>query len=129
RSMKGFGSSMTDNGAVGFTRDDVLNALSQVKEPATGRNLVDLKLVTDVAVEGRDITVNVDLLSPITKNRERVDRDIRTAVGTIPGAGNVEITFQTKIRASGGGRTDAQPIQGVKNTIAVASGKGGVGKS
>lgn len=127
--MKGFGSSMTENGSVGFTRDDVLNALSQVKEPATGRGLVDLKLVTDVALEGRDITVNVDLLSPITKHREKVERDIRTAIGTIAGVGSVEISSRTKVRASGGGRSDAQPIPGVKNTIAVASGKGGVGKS
>lgn len=127
--MKGFGSAMTDNSSVGITREVVLNALSQVKEPATGRNLVDLKLVTDVAVEGRNITVNVDLLSPITKHREKTERDIRTAIGTIAGVENVEVTFRTKVRASGGGRSDAQPIPGVKNTIAVASGKGGVGKS
>ncbi|HWV25424.1 MAG TPA: Mrp/NBP35 family ATP-binding protein [Thermomicrobiales bacterium] len=114
---------------MGFTRDDVLNALSQVKEPATGRGLVDLKLVTDASVSGRDVAVNVDLLSPITKHREKVERDIRTAIATIPGVGNVDITFRTKVRASGGGRSDAQPIPGVRNTIAVASGKGGVGKS
>lgn len=120
---------MTDNGTAVVTREEVLNALSKVSEPATGRNLVDLKLVTDVAVEGRDISLNVDLLSPITKHREKVERDIRTAIGTLAGVGTVDVNFRTKVRASGGGRSDAQPIPGVKNTIAVASGKGGVGKS
>ena len=120
---------MTDIGSAGITRDQVLNALSQVKEPATGRNLVDLKLVTDVAVEGNNIRVGVDLLSPINTHRDKAERDIRTAIATISGVGNVDIDFRTKVRASGGGRSDAQPIPGVKNTIAVASGKGGVGKS
>jgi ATP-binding protein involved in chromosome partitioning len=56
-------------------------------------------------------------------------RSGRLALGTVGGVGQIAIEWRTKVRASGGGRTDAQPIPGVKNTIAVASGKGGVGKS
>ncbi|HEV2074308.1 MAG TPA: P-loop NTPase, partial [Thermomicrobiales bacterium] len=112
-----------------MTREQVLNALSKVSEPATGRGLVDLKLVTDVAVEGRAVRLNIDLLSPINTHREKLERDVRAALGTVGGLGEVDLHFRTKVRASSGGRTDAQPIPGVKNTIAVASGKGGVGKS
>jgi ATP-binding protein involved in chromosome partitioning len=128
-SRKGSGASMTDSGSAGIVREQVLNALAAVAEPATGRGLVDLKLVTGVTVEGRDVRISVDLLSPIRTHREKVERDIRAALGTVGGLGAVEIDFRTKVRASSGGRSDAQPIPGVKNTIAVASGKGGVGKS
>ncbi len=120
---------MTDSGSAAMTREQVLNALSKVSEPATGRGLVDLKLVTDVAVEGRDVRLNIDLLSPINTHREKLERNVRAALGTVGGLGAVDLNFRTKVRASSGGRTDAQPIPGVKNTIAVASGKGGVGKS
>ncbi len=120
---------MTDSGSAGMTREQVLNALAAVAEPATGRGLVDLKLVTGVTVDGRDVRVGVDLLSPIRTHREKLERDIRVALDTVGGLGLVEIDFRTKVRASSGGRSDAQPIPGVKNTIAVASGKGGVGKS
>lgn len=120
---------MTESGSAAMTREQVLNALSNVSEPATGRSLVDLKLVTDVAVEGRDVRLNIDLLSPINTHREKLERDVRAALDTVGGLGEVDLNFRTKVRASGGGRSDAQPIPGVKNTIAVASGKGGVGKS
>lgn len=120
---------MTENISAGVQREQVLNALAKVSEPATGRSMVDLKLVTDVAVEGHDVRLHVDMLSPINTHREKLERDIRAALDTVGGIGTVDIDFRTKVRASGGGRSDAQPIPGVKNTIAVASGKGGVGKS
>jgi ATP-binding protein involved in chromosome partitioning len=114
---------------MGVTRDQVLSALSQVKEPATGRGLVDLKLVMDVAIEGNNVRLNVDSLSPINTHKDKLERDIRAALGTIGGLGSVIVEMRSKVRASGSGRSDAQPIPGVKNVIAVASGKGGVGKS
>ncbi len=120
---------MTDNGAGGLTQEQVRNALRAVTEPATGRNLVDLNLVPDVTIHGRDVQLTVELLSPIRSTREKIERDVRTALDTIGGVGQIAIDWRTKVRASGGGRQDAQPIKGVKNTIAVASGKGGVGKS
>ncbi|HYI23871.1 MAG TPA: iron-sulfur cluster carrier protein ApbC [Thermomicrobiales bacterium] len=120
---------MTENGAGGLTQEQVLNALRAVTEPATGRNLIDLKLVPDVTIHGRDLTLTIELLSPIRTTREKIERDVRAALGTIGGVGQIAIDWRTRVRASGGGRQDAQPISGVKNTIAVASGKGGVGKS
>jgi ATP-binding protein involved in chromosome partitioning len=120
---------MTDNGIAVLTEEQVLNALRGVSEPATGRGLIDLKLVPDVQVTGRDVRLTIELLSPITSTREKIERDVRAALDTIGGVGLIAIDWRTKVRASGGGRSDAQPIPGVKNTIAVASGKGGVGKS
>lgn len=120
---------MTDNGVATLSQEQILNALRSVSEPATGRNLVDLKLVPEVKIQGRDVHLTIELLSPIRTTREKIERDVRTALGTIGGVGQIAIEWRTRVRASGGGRSDAQPIKGVKNTIAVASGKGGVGKS
>jgi ATP-binding protein involved in chromosome partitioning len=120
---------MTDHGLIAITEEQVLNALRAVSEPATGRGLVDLKLVPNVQIHGRDVQLTIELLSPITSTREKIERDVRAALDTIGGVGQIAIDWRTKVRASGGGRSDAQPIPGVKNTIAVASGKGGVGKS
>ncbi|MGC4189931.1 MAG: iron-sulfur cluster carrier protein ApbC [Thermomicrobiales bacterium] len=119
----------TETSTPTLTEDVILAALAEVKEPATGRGLVDLKLVTAVAIDGPNVGLTIDLLSPITSNREAIERDVRTALADVPGIEHIAFTWNTKVRASGSGRSDAQPIQGVKNTIAVASGKGGVGKS
>ncbi|HWK79876.1 MAG TPA: iron-sulfur cluster carrier protein ApbC [Thermomicrobiales bacterium] len=119
----------TETSLPSLTEDAILAALAEVKEPATGRGLTELKLVTGVAIDGPNVALAIDLLSPITSNREAIERDVRAALADVPGVSQVSFTWNTKVRASGSGRSDAQPIQGVKNTIAVASGKGGVGKS
>ncbi len=120
---------MSDNGMATLTQDQVQGALGQVMDPATGRRISEIKTVTGVAVDGSTVHVNVDSLSPLDVHREKLERDIRAALGTVPGVGNVIVDMRSKVRASGSGRSDAQPIPGVKNVIAVASGKGGVGKS
>lgn len=109
--------------------DRVAQAVARVSEPATGRSLGDLKLVTGVTADGTHVTIGVDTLSPINSHKHKLERDIRAAVDTVGGVGSLSIDMRTRVRASGAGRSDAQPISGVKNTIAVASGKGGVGKS
>jgi ATP-binding protein involved in chromosome partitioning len=111
------------------TTEQVQQALGLVKEPATGRSLADLKLVTDIAVDGGTVRINLDSLTPIITHKQKLERDIRAALDTIGGIEHAVIDMRTKVRPSGSGRSDAQPIPGVRNVIAVASGKGGVGKS
>lgn len=120
---------MSDNGSGTLSQERILNALRPVAEPATGRGLVELRLIPEVTISGHDVRLTIELLSPIQTTRDKIERDVRAALGTIGGVNQVAIDWRTKVRASGGGRSDAQPIKGVKNTIAVASGKGGVGKS
>ena len=79
---------------MGLDREQVLNALSGVKEPATGRSLADLKLVTDVAIEGTTVRLNVDSLSPINTHKDKLERDIRAALGTVGGVGDVIIEMR-----------------------------------
>lgn len=119
----------TPSGPAGITRDRVLAALAGVREPELDRALTDLGLVTDVTVTGADIALTIEQMTPLYAHQERVEADVRQALAGLDGAGTVRVTWVTRIRSSGAGRSDAQPIAGVKNTIAVASGKGGVGKS
>jgi ATP-binding protein involved in chromosome partitioning len=116
------------NGA-GLTKEQVLEAVSGVQEPAIGRGLVDLRMIPAVEIDGSRLNLTVELLSPIAPYKGTIERELKEAAATLPGVETVEVTFLTRVRASGSGKIDADPISGVRNTVAVASGKGGVGKS
>ena len=112
-----------------LTREQVIEAIQGVQEPEIGRSLVELKMIPAVEIKGRNVALTVELPSPIAPYKGRLEEDLRAALATIPELGDVSIGWTTRVRSSGGGKADAEPIKGVKNTIAVASGKGGVGKS
>src|SRR5215208_4025185 len=86
-------------------------------------------MIPAVEIEGSRVNLIVELLSPIAPYRDAIEQELKAAAQQIPGVETVEVTFHTRVRPSGSGKTDADPIAGVRNTIAVASGKGGVGKS
>ncbi|MCC7022967.1 MAG: iron-sulfur cluster carrier protein ApbC [Thermomicrobiales bacterium] len=112
-----------------LTKERVLEAVSGVQEPAIGRGLVDLRMIPAVEIDGGRVNLTVELLSPIAPYKGTIERELKAAAGALPGVESVEITFLTRVRPSGSGKMDAEAIPGVRNTIAVASGKGGVGKS
>jgi len=112
-----------------LTKERVLEAVSGVREPAIGRSLVDLRMIPAIEIDGSRLTLTVELLSPIAPYRDKIAQELKDAASAIPGVEEVEVTFLTRVRPSGSGKVDADPIAGVRNTIAVASGKGGVGKS
>lgn len=111
------------------TREQVEEVLAAVREPATGKTLGEAKLVAELDVAGGTVRATIEMLTPLQQMRQKLLAEARAALEAIPGVEAVDINFRTKVRASGAGRADAQPVKGVKNTIAVASGKGGVGKS
>lgn len=111
------------------SREEVIDALRPVNDPEIGRSLVDLGMIKDVTIEGSQITVHVELTTPACPLRHTIDGDVKSAVMALPGVTDVDLKFSARVRSSGTGMPDKQPLPGVKNTIAVASGKGGVGKS
>ncbi|WP_448576959.1 iron-sulfur cluster carrier protein ApbC [Thermomicrobium sp.] len=112
-----------------LTRERVLEALRPVQDPELHRSLVDLGMIKEVTIEGASVRIQVELTTPACPLRERIREDVVRAVRALPGVQTVEVGFSSRVRAAGTGLPDRQPIPGVKNTIAVASGKGGVGKS
>ncbi len=113
-----------------LTKEQIIDAIRPVNDPEIGRSLVELKMIPDIEITGRDVLVHVELTTPACPLKGKIEDDVRAAlVSTIPMVGDVTFKFTSRVRSSGAGRSDAQPIKGVKNAIAVASGKGGVGKS
>jgi ATP-binding protein involved in chromosome partitioning len=111
-----------------MTQDDVLKALSTVQEPDLGKDLVTLNMVRDIVIEGAYVSFTVVLTTPACPLKDKIKHDCIEAIRTnINPAANVTVNFTsstTTIRAD-----KSTVLPGVKNIIAVVSGKGGVGKS
>lgn len=102
-------------------------ALARVKDPEIGRDLVSLNMVRSVDIAGSAVTVTVELTTPACPLKATIESDIADELTSL-GAGTVRIEWAANVKRSFGGPM-ADLIPGVRNTIAVASGKGGVGKT
>jgi len=111
-----------------LTEADVLGALKTVNDPNTGRDFVTAKEVRKVAVSGADVTIDLALGYPAKSQHEMLRKLVQDAVGVLPGVGRVSVNVTTKI-VSHAVQRGVKLVPGVKNIVAIASGKGGVGKS
>jgi ATP-binding protein involved in chromosome partitioning len=105
---------------------EVLSALSTIKDPDLGRDVVSLGMIKDLKVDGGRVSFTFELTTPACPVRDRFEGEARDAVKGLAGVEVVDIRMTSNVRSSSpaGGL-----LPGVKNTIAIASGKGGVGKS
>jgi ATP-binding protein involved in chromosome partitioning len=109
--------------------ESVRAALGTVQDPDLHKDLVTLGMIKDLVVsDSGAVKVTVELTTPACPMKEKIKNDCDVAIRSVEGVTTVEINMTANVRAAnpGAGRT---PIQGVKNIIAVGSGKGGVGKS
>ena len=114
------------------TSDDVLRALSRVKYPGFTRDLVSFDVVRDLAVTGGDVSFRIELGPGNPAVAGTIERDARAAVSAIPGVERVAIRVDGPARATAPAAPSAAVsdiLPGVRHIVAVASGKGGVGKS
>ncbi len=112
-----------------MTQEQIIEAIRPVEDPDFKRSLVDLNMIKNVEIDGGLVTINVELTTPACPMRAKIEDDLRAAAAAVPGVHDIAVNFTSRVRASGMGMPDKTPLTGVKNTIAVASGKGGVGKS
>ena len=110
-----------------MTTADVLKALSTVNDPDLKKDLVSLNMVKDVSVEGDKVSFSVVLTTPACPLKEMIRKDCEKAIQMIATPQTqLTITMTSSVTTA---RENAPQLQGVKNIIAIASGKGGVGKS
>jgi len=110
------------------TEQAVLEALQRVPDPNTGRDFVSTKALKNFSLSGADVAFDVELGYPAQSQVAELRKTLIAAVKAVPGVGNVSVNIVTKIVAHAVQR-GVQLLPGVKNIVAVASGKGGVGKS
>ena len=107
---------------------DLLQALRAVTDPETGRDFVSAKQLKNLRIDGGDVAFEVELGYPAKSQLESLRRSLIAAARTVPGVSNVSVVIGTKIVPHAVQR-GVQLLPKVKNIVAVASGKGGVGKS
>ncbi len=106
----------------------VLAALRTVRDPDLHRDIVSLNFIKDLKVERGCASFTIQLTTPACPVRQEMERWAREAVLKVEGITEVRINMTSAV-TRGAGAPDKQAIEGVKNIIAVGSGKGGVGKS
>jgi len=110
------------------TPEQLLQALQTVVDPNTGKDLVSTKQVKNLSVEGGNVSFDVELGYPAKSQIPALRQALIAAAKGVPGVSNVSAHVTSKIIAHAAQR-GVQLLPQVKNIIAVASGKGGVGKS
>ncbi|WP_129626237.1 Mrp/NBP35 family ATP-binding protein [Candidatus Oscillochloris fontis] len=111
-----------------ISEQQVLAALSRVQEPELGGDLVSRRMIKNVQVDGSVVSFTVELTTPACPLKGQIRSEVEAAVLAIPGVTEVKVEFSANVRQHAGIPEQAV-IPGVANVIAVAAGKGGVGKS
>jgi len=106
----------------------LLDALKTVIDPNTGKDFVSGKQVKNLRIDGGDVAFDVELGYPAKSQIPALRKALVAAARTLPGVENVSANLSTKVTAHAVQR-GVQLLPKVKNIVAVASGKGGVGKS
>jgi len=112
-----------------FSEKDVLAALSAVMDPDLHRSVTSLGMIKDIEIKGKNLSFTFELTTPACPLKDTLEKDAREKLkNAIHEIGTITINWTSRVIGQQDARKDAV-MPGVKNTIAVASGKGGVGKS
>jgi ATP-binding protein involved in chromosome partitioning len=111
-----------------MTEADILKALSNVQEPDLGKDLVTLNMIKDIEINGNEVSFTIILTTPACPMKDMMRTASENAVKILVNKeAKVQVNFTSNTTTTR--KDDQQVLSGVKNIIAVVSGKGGVGKS
>jgi ATP-binding protein involved in chromosome partitioning len=111
------------------SQEAVLKALSAVQEPELHKDLVTLNMIREIVINGSTVRFTIMLTTPACPLRDRIKGEAEAAVLQLPGVDTVEIAFSAEVNRNQRLVDSKAMPAGIKNIVAVASGKGGVGKS
>lgn len=109
-------------------REQVLEALRSVMDPELGKDIVDLGFIKNLKIDGGGVSFDLELTTPKYPAKDSLKSQAEDAVKALPGVESVSVNLTARPQGQDPW-ADRAPIPGVKQLIAVASGKGGVGKS
>lgn len=109
------------------TEDKVLEALKRVQDPDLRKDIVSLGFIRNLKIEGGNVTFDMNLTTPACPVKDQMRDEALALVRGLGGVQNVDINMTAEVRTTP--QMDRTALKGVKNIIAVGSGKGGVGKS
>jgi len=108
--------------------DDVINKLSTVIDPDLNKDIVSMGMIKDLDLNSGNLKFTLELTTPACPFNEQIEEDVRKAIKELDEIKNLDMNVTAKVME--GRSLDADEfMKGVKNIVAVASGKGGVGKS
>jgi ATP-binding protein involved in chromosome partitioning len=111
-----------------ITEQQILSTLSKVMDPDLHVDIVTLGMISDIKIDGGKVFFKLTLTTPACPVKEKIEHECRELVSAMPGVESVEMESTAAVAAKGkvSGRED---VPGVKQIVAVTSGKGGVGKT
>jgi ATP-binding protein involved in chromosome partitioning len=107
----------------------VLDALRAVRDPDLHKDIVALKFVKDLKIDGGRVSFTIELTTPACPVKDQMRDQARAIVGQLPGVSSVDVQMTAQVRSAVGSDLNKLPVPGVRNVIAVGAGKGGVGKT
>ena len=114
---------------MGLEQQTILDALKAVNDPDLHRDIVSLGFIKDLKIDGARVAFTIELTTPACPVKDQMRDQAKAAVLRVPGVSAVDVQMSARVREAVGGDGGRQPLEGVKNVIAVGAGKGGVGKT
>ena len=113
-----------------FTKQDIQNALKTLTVPGEGKNMIESQAVKNIVVFGDEVVVDITISNPSLKAKKRTEVDIMKTIHELvyPKA-KIQVNVKVEANKAPKNEIKGKPIPGIKHIIAIASGKGGVGKS
>lgn len=111
-----------------LTEEIVLESLKQIIDPDLRKDIVTLGFIKDLKISGGDVSFRIVLTTPACPVKDQMEADAREIVSGLEGVAGITVTMDAEV-PPGRGIANNVAIPGVRNILAVSSGKGGVGKS
>lgn len=112
-----------------LTEASVLDALRGVHDPDLRKDIVSLKFIKNLRIDGGRVSFSIELTTPACPVKDQMREQARALVAQIPGVTDVDIEMTAQVRSTQAPDANRAAVPGVKNIIAVGAGKGGVGKT